>query len=188
MIAKVTAATSITNTAEVSKSDTPDPDSTPNDGKGDDFSSVTLGSTQPDLTIAKTHVGNFTRGGNGTYLLTVTNSGSSATNAAITVTDVLPIGLTPTSATGTNWNCSIAGQTVTCSRNDVLAAGSSFPVITVNVQIEQGANDSITNIASVSGGDEGNTTNSSSNDPTTVVSSSDLSTKKTAASAPSHAE
>jgi large repetitive protein len=180
VIAKVTAATSITNTAEVTNSDTPDPDSTPNDGKGDDFSSVTLGSTQPDLTIAKTHSGNFTRGGNGTYLLTVTNSGSSATNTAITVTDILPIGLTPTSATGTDWNCNITGQTVTCSRNDVLAAGSSLPVITLNVQVEQGANNSITNTANVSGGGEGNTTNSSSNDPTTVISSADLNTKKTA--------
>jgi large repetitive protein len=174
VIAKVIAATSITNTATISKSDTPDPDASNN------TSSVTIGSTQPDLTIVKTHAGSFTRGGTGTYLLTVTNSGSSATGAAITVTDILPIGLTPTSATGTNWTCSVNGQTVTCSRNDVLGAGLSLPVITLTVNIEQGANDSITNTAQVSGGGEGNTANSSSDDPTSIVSSANLSTKKTA--------
>jgi large repetitive protein len=180
VIAKVTRATSITNTAEVSNSDTPDPDSSPTDGKGDDFSSVTIGSTQPDLTIVKTHTGNFIRGGTGSYSLTVTNSGTGATSAAITVTDTLPVGLTPTSASGTGWTCSITGQTVTCSRNDVLAAGASLPVITLYVKVEQGANSTITNTGSVSGGGEDNTANSSSDDPTTIVSSAELSTKKTA--------
>src|SRR3954447_1785938 len=51
--------------------------------------------TTPDLTITKTHVGNFAAGGSGSYTITVRNSGSDATKGTTTVTDTLPPGLTP---------------------------------------------------------------------------------------------
>ena len=45
----------------------------------------------PDLTIAKTHAGNFTQGQTGaTYSITVTNSGTAATSGTVTVVDTLP--------------------------------------------------------------------------------------------------
>jgi uncharacterized repeat protein (TIGR01451 family) len=135
-----------------------------------------------DPSINKTHTGNFTRGSTGTYTITVTNSGTGATSGTVTVTDTLPAGLTPTAPTGTvnGWTCSIAAQTVTCTRNDALAASASYPAITVSVNVLQTAANNVTNTASVSGGG-GNllTTNDSDSDPTTIVSSADLSLTKT---------
>jgi uncharacterized repeat protein (TIGR01451 family) len=62
----------------------------------------------PDLTIAKSHVGNFQQGQVGaTYTLTATNSGSATTTAGqtVTVVDTLPAGLTATAISGTGWTC-----------------------------------------------------------------------------------
>src|SRR5438067_2179287 len=54
----------------------------------------------PDLTLAKSHADPFVRGSAGTYTLTVSNAGGSATSGTTTVTDTLPAGLTPTVASG----------------------------------------------------------------------------------------
>ena len=54
-------------------------------------------------------------GSNITFQIQPRNAGPvAAVNAR--VTDVLPAGWTPVSASGTNWSCGIAGQTVTCDR------------------------------------------------------------------------
>ena len=42
--------------------------------------------------------------------------------------------------------------TLTCTRNDVLAAGASYPAITVTVNVANNAPASVTNTANVSGG------------------------------------
>ena len=133
----------------------------------------------PDLTIAKSHAGNFTQGQVGaTYTLTATNSGAAATNGStVTVTDTLPAGLTATAISGTGWVCVLG--TLTCTRSDVLAAGASYSPITVTVNVANNAAASVTNTASVSGGGQNNTSNDSASDNTTVVSSSDLSLTKT---------
>ena len=76
-----------------------------------------------DLTIAKSHTGNFTQGQVGaTYSITATNSGSAATSGTVTVTDTLPAGLTATAISGTGWTCVLG--TLTCTRSDALAAGA----------------------------------------------------------------
>ncbi|HEV7744231.1 MAG TPA: DUF11 domain-containing protein [Pyrinomonadaceae bacterium] len=133
-----------------------------------------------DLTITKTHTGNFTRGLNGSYTITVTNSGPTATSGTVTVTDTLPAGLTPTGWSGAApWSCIISAQTVTCTNTSVLNAGLSFPALSITVAVGQGAASSLTNVATVSGGGQVNTANDSASDPTTIVSSSDLSLTKT---------
>ncbi|XGV98439.1 MAG: DUF11 domain-containing protein [Leptolyngbya sp. BL-A-14] len=131
---------------------------------------VNIITNTPDETIVKAHTGNFTQGGTGTYTITVTNSGSVATSGTVTVSDTVPTGLTPTTASGTGWTCSIAGQTVTCIRTDALATLASYPAITLTVSVAANAPASVTNIATVSGGNDGNTANNSSSDPTTIVS------------------
>lgn len=136
------------------------------------FQTTNFNIVAPDLTITKTHTGNFIRGSTGTYTLAATNSGTAPTSGQVTVTDTLPTGLTPTAASGTGWSCPISGQTVTCSRNDVLNANSSYPAITLTVNVAANAASSITNTASVSGGGETNTTNDTANDPTTIISAS----------------
>jgi uncharacterized repeat protein (TIGR01451 family) len=124
-------------------------------------SSATTTVTGPDLTLSKTaSAGTLTRGGTGTFTLTVTNGGSSATNGStVTVTDNVPSGLTPTSASGTGWSCAINGQVLTCTRTDALAANGSYPAITLNVSIASNAGTPLTNAATVSGG--GDTTDAS---------------------------
>ena len=123
---------------------------------------------QPDLTITKTHVGNFSQGQAGaTYTITVTNSGTASTNAAVTVTDTLPVGLNATAINGgATWNCVLG--TLTCTRNTVLTAGSSYPAITLTVTVANNAPASVTNSVSVSGGGETNTANDTATDPTTI--------------------
>ena len=123
----------------------------------------------PVLSIGKTHSGNFTQGqANATYTVTVSNqAGAGPTSGTVTVTERLPTGLTATSMAGTNWNCTQpAGP---CSRSDVLAAGSSYPSITVIVNVVSDAPASVTNTATVSGGGQTNTSNNQALDPTTIV-------------------
>jgi len=130
-----------------------------------------------DLTIAKSHSGNFQQGQTGaTYSITVTNSGLAATTAAVSVTDTLPAGLTATAISGTGWSCALG--TLTCTRSDALAAGASYPVITLTVDVANNAASSVTNSVAVSGGGELITTNNSATDPTTVTQMPDLTISK----------
>lgn len=141
--------------------------------------SLLLSPPVPDVTIGKTHTGNFARGGTGTYTLSVSNVGDAATSGTVTVTDTLPTGLTATAISGTNWSCALA--TLTCTRSDALAAGASYDVITITVSVSQTATNSVTNSASVSGGGEsaGSTGNNTATDATTIISQADLSITKT---------
>jgi uncharacterized repeat protein (TIGR01451 family) len=131
----------------------------------------------PDLTITKSHVGNFTQGQVGaTYSITATNSGSAATSGTVTVVDTLPAGLTATAISGTGWSCVLG--TLTCTRSDALAAGSSYPVITVTVTVANNAASSVINSVSVSGGGQTNTTNDTATNPTTINQLPDMTITK----------
>jgi len=121
-----------------------------------------------DLTISKTHVGNFTQGGTGAFNLSVSNVGSGASSGTVTVTDTLPADLPPTGASGSGWACSISGQNVSCTRSDALAAGASYPTITVNTSVSPTAPSSVSNTATVSGGGDGNAANNSSTDTVAI--------------------
>ncbi|HVS82196.1 MAG TPA: hypothetical protein VHE60_10720, partial [Pyrinomonadaceae bacterium] len=164
------AAASVTNTANVS-------------GGGeiittnDTATDPTTINQLPDLTITKSHSGNFTQGQTGaTYSITATNSGSAATSGTVTVTDTLPAGLTATAISGTGWTCVLG--TLTCTRSDALAAGASYPAITLTVNVANNAAASVTNSVSVSGGGEIITTNDTATDPTTVTQLPDLTIAK----------
>ncbi len=122
-----------------------------------------------DLTVTKSHAGNFTRGDTGkTYSITVSNNGGAATSGTVSMVDSLPAGLTATAISGNNWTCSLS--TVTCTRSDALASNSSYPVITLTVNVTNDAPSSVTNMATVSGGGETNTANNTANDATVVYS------------------
>ena len=160
---------SVTNTASVAGGGEP----AANNGNNSDSDPTTV-TAGVDLTIDKSHTGNFTEGINGTYSLTVSNGGGTATSANVTVTDVLPTGLGFVSGTGTGWNnCTVATQTVTCVRlaANTIAAGGAAPAITLTVTVAAAAIPSVTNTASVAGGGEpaANNGNNSDSDPTTVI-------------------
>ena len=119
----------------------------------------------PDLTISKTHDGNFRRGQTGAaYTLNVSNVGNVPTSGTVSVSDSVPSGLSLTGMSGAGWNCSGS----TCSRSDVLAAGGSYPAITVTVDVSLTAPLTLVNTATVGGGNEKNTSNNSASDPTTI--------------------
>jgi uncharacterized repeat protein (TIGR01451 family) len=124
-------------------------------------------SAGPDVTILKSHTGNFMQGQtSATYTLTVRNLGSSSTTGLVSVTETLPVGLTATAMAGTGWSCDLA--TLTCTRGDGLGAGASYPVITLTVNVAANAAAILTNTASVSGGGATSATNNSADDPTVV--------------------
>jgi uncharacterized repeat protein (TIGR01451 family) len=143
---------SITNTVNVSGG------GDANTGNNAGSSVISVAAVSPDLTISKVAVGGpFQQGGSMSYTLTVTNGGNGPTTGTITVTDIIPTGLTVTSATGTNWTCT-GTSTITCTRSIALAAGSSS-AITLQANIASNAPASITNTVNVSGGGDANTGN-----------------------------
>lgn len=131
-----------------------------------------------NLTITKTHTGNFTRGSTGTYTITVSNSaGTAATSGTITVTDTLPTGLsitngtfTPSGTNGANWSCTAASNVITCTSSTAIAI-SGTSVFTLTVTVASNAASSVTNSVTVAGGNEAtaNNGNNSATDPTTTV-------------------
>ena len=127
----------------------------------------------PDLVISKTHAGNFTQGDSGdAYTITVTNIGIGATIGTVTVTDMLPAGLTATDIIGDGWATDLGS--LTCTRSESLAPGAGYPPITVIVDVAANAATSLTNTVTVSGGGEINTANDTASDPTTVIASTPL--------------
>ena len=139
---------------------------------------LNLTGSLPDMTVAKSHVGNFVQGQTGaTYTITVSNGGGSDTAGTVTLVDTLPTGLTATALAGTGWTCTVG--TLTCTRSDVLVAAASYPVITLTVDVATNAAASLTNTATVSGGGEVNAGNNVANDLTTVLAGPDLAIVKT---------
>jgi uncharacterized repeat protein (TIGR01451 family) len=119
----------------------------------------------PDLTITKTHApALFTQGDVGdTFTITVRNSGPEPTTGVVTMVDTLPASLTATGLAGAGWACVLG--TLTCTRNDALAANSSYPAITLTVNVANDAPILVTNHASASGG--GEAANATANSSTT---------------------
>ena len=106
------AGTTLTNTATVAGG------GDVNTGNNTATDPTTIGAG-PDLTIAKTHTGNFSQGQTGaTYTITVRNAGGVGTTGAITVTDTLPSGLTPTAFSGADWTCTVAAALVHAQRGN----------------------------------------------------------------------
>jgi hypothetical protein len=119
-----------------------------------------------DLVLSKTHQGVFIRGQIGTYVLTATNVGFGTTTGTVSVSDTLPGGLTASNMTGVGWTCTLS--TLTCTRNDSLDSATSYPAITLTVNVAATASSDVTNVATISGGGETNTNNDSTSDPTSI--------------------
>ncbi|MFI9273462.1 hypothetical protein ACIGXM_22495 [Kitasatospora sp. NPDC052896] len=118
---------------------------------------------KPSLTISKHHAGNFTQGQQGTYTITVGDTGPTD-GSTVTVKDLLPTGLSAAGIGGPGWTCDPG--TVTCTRSDVLSAGQSYPDITLTVDVSPTAPAQVTNTATATGG--GDSTTHTATDPTTV--------------------
>jgi uncharacterized repeat protein (TIGR01451 family) len=122
----------------------------------------------PGLTITKSHSGNFTQGQqNAAYTVAVQNSSTGgATNGKVTVTETVPSGETLVSMSGSGWTCPGSGGANTCDRSDMLATNTSYPNISVTVNVSATAVSPQVNQVSVSGG--GMTSPASTTDSTTI--------------------
>jgi hypothetical protein len=132
--------TTITNRAEISKSDQLDPDSQPNNGLlngEDDEASVIVGGQSADLSLTKDvdnptpNVGDII-----TYLIKVKNSSvSAATN--VQVQDYLPRGLQFVATAGWDWSMT----------NDSLLKSKIIPIIAPNTTVTLTVKASVTALA-----------------------------------------
>ncbi|MEO6822767.1 MAG: LPXTG cell wall anchor domain-containing protein [Candidatus Nanopelagicales bacterium] len=137
------------NSATVSS---PTPDPLPGNNTATDDSTATR---LADLAITKTATGPATAGLTAGFTITVRNLGPSSALAPVTVTDVLPAGLTyaaSSSAAGDGWSCAytVVSRAITCTTG-ALAAGATAPPITVTTDVDSDAGPAvITNTATVS--------------------------------------
>jgi hypothetical protein len=120
----------------------------------------------PVLAISKTHTGNFKQGqANASYEVTVSNQAGGTTSGTVTATEAVPSGLTLVSMAGTGWTCPGTAAN-NCTRSDALAAGQSYPAITVTVNVASNATSPQVNAVAVSGG---GSPPANANDSTTIL-------------------
>ncbi len=138
-----------------------------NGGNGNP-ATATLTIANAALSITKSHPGDFSRGSMGVYTIVVSNAANvGPTNGTVTVVDTLPNvthPLTAVSMVGAGWACNVG--TLTCTRSDVLQPGSSYPPITLTVNVPVDITANVTNMATVSGGGDPNSHTAS--DPTHI--------------------
>ena len=112
---------------------------------------------QSNLTIIKSHTGNFIAGQLGaTYTISVSNGATGGpTSGTVTVTDTPPVGMSLVSMSSTSniWNCSPSG----CSTGTSLPPGQNYPDITVTANVSSAATPLLTNLAMASGGNSSTT-------------------------------
>lgn len=137
------------------------------------FLAIPVYANSPDVSIVITHPGDLTKGQKGvTYAITVSNIGQAPTSGTVAVTDSLSQGLAATNISGIGWICVLG--TLTCTRGDALAEVTSYPVITITVDVAVGAPGGVTNTVTVSGGGETNTANDTASDFTTTFTPSEV--------------
>lgn len=95
--------------------------------------------------------GTFTQGQTGAnYSVVIANHGTASSSGTITVTNILPAGLTATGIAGQGWSCTLSS--LTCTRSDVLPINTGFSPITLTFDLDNNAPTGVTVSATVSGG------------------------------------
>ena len=114
------------------------------------FVNVFLGSQTSGLYIQASPLGPFVIGQEGIYELIVSNTHfSGSSTGTVTVTDMLPAGLTAIGFNAPNWSCTVA--ILTCTRSDTLAVGQSYLQIDLYVDVSNTLSPgTVTNSATVS--------------------------------------
>lgn len=147
----------VTNTAEITASDVPDPDSTPNNQNPseDDQKSVTVNAKDADLAITKTDSPDpVWAGGNITYNIKVTNNGPD-TSSNLTLSDSVPGNTTfQTLTPASGWTCTspAVGGTgaISCTAASLAASQTDSFALVVKVNPGVAGGSIISNTASVS--------------------------------------
>jgi uncharacterized repeat protein (TIGR01451 family) len=178
----------VTNTAEITASDVPDPDSTPNNHIGeDDQSSVGVNAKEADLSITKSDSPDpVLSGSNITYTINVTNGGPDP-SLNLTLSDTVPGNTTFQSLTpAAGWTCptfpAVGGTgAISCTASSLAASQTDSFTLVVKVDSGVAGSTIISNTASVSSGTTFDPTsaNNSVSQMTTVQPSANLSITKT---------
>ncbi|MET7364480.1 hypothetical protein ABZS61_01385 [Streptomyces sp. NPDC005566] len=127
---------------------------------------VTPAQAQPIFGVDKSHAGNFARGGQGLYNITLTNSGDEGAGAELT--DNLPAGLTVASLGGDiTPGCEVINGDTTVHCIFPFTTGAPL-TLAVTVNIADNAPCSVTNTVTVTETGDGNASASDS-DPTTIT-------------------
>jgi hypothetical protein len=119
----------------------------------------TLTGSVPDLSVTTSdnEGGHMLAGNQGDFIVAPGIASSGGPEAdMLTVTDTLPAGMTPGTATSSSdWTCVTAGQTVTCTYTpgSAIGAGTSLPDITIPVTLSSSLSGSVTNSARISSDD-----------------------------------
>jgi fimbrial isopeptide formation D2 family protein/uncharacterized repeat protein (TIGR01451 family) len=155
---------------------TPDSSGNPATATGSTTNSV---DTVTSLSLTKTLVGALVAGSQGTYAVSVSDTGPSDAAGPITVADTLPAGLTyVSSSSGEGFTCSATGQAVTCATPDAVGLPNgqtiSLDLVVAIAQDLTGTN--VTNSATAttptldSSGNPATATGSTTNAVTSVTS------------------
>lgn len=122
-----------------------------------------------DLYAPVTPGSSFKQGGTGTFSVTVSNLGISPSTGAVTVqAGNFTVFATVADMSGDGWTYDAANKL--CTRSDGLAAGASYPPITVTVALATNAPSSINGNVQVSGGGDGNLGNNVQSFPLAITS------------------
>jgi uncharacterized repeat protein (TIGR01451 family) len=163
------AAGSVVNTASVTV--TGDSNAANNIATDPTVINPAAGGGAPDLSISKSHSGDFTAGNLHNYTIQVQNAGTGVTTGAITVVDTLPTGMTYVSHSGAGWQLlSTAGQVVTLQSTGVLAPAAALPPLGLTVFIDEAAVGTVVNTVTVTTAGDTNLANDTATDPTVVNS------------------
>jgi hypothetical protein len=95
------------------------------------------GAGLPVLRISTTPTGALVKGQTGSFTITLSNAGLSATSGTVNIAQSFSSGLTLQNMSGIGWACS----GTSCSRSDSLAPASSYPSITINFAVSVNAQD-----------------------------------------------
>ena len=145
----------------------------------------------PDLTISKSHAGDFIVNLDPqsfyTYTILISNVGTAQVTGPITVTDVLSDALEPVGGIGQGWAVGFNGQTFTCvySNTTGVSPTVSLPSLRLFVRIKQTNTSSVINRATVSNISDANPANNIAVDPTTLVGADLTVAKSVTPSSPS---
>lgn len=152
---------SVVNTAET------DTDGDNNDDNDSDDDEIIIDGG-PDLSIDKSHETDFTVGEENTYHLDITNVGGATTLEPTVVTDDVPDELIVVSASGDGWDCSVAGQLVTCVYDEPIEPGETVSIDITVIPTDE-AEGEIVNIADVDNPDDTNPENDEDDDRTDII-------------------
>lgn len=133
-----------------------------------------------DLTIDKSHTGDFIVGQPASYTFVVTNNGPNLEPDRMTITDDLPVGISYEGFSGAGWTCGAIGQQVVCIYSGLPVPVGGTSAVTIDVSVGVAAEGGVINEARVdTPTEETDTTNNTDDDPTGVDPSADLSVAKT---------